>query len=475
MATQIPVLPVDIFGHIIDLIANEPWLVNVPLPKKYLKRLSRVNKTFAGFCQRHLFNSVYGIGFHGRGEKRFKRLLCVIKRSPHICSYVRDLKIDILEYEQSALTKTAIMCARTRLANFSNLQILDISRHKFEGVFQPVKISNPIISLLLHLANTYISQQTLRSLTIDDIPYVSMTQFLAGPFAERLRFSRNNLFTLDGKYPVSRITKLLVIDTPIFDLSVLMCLPELERLTLHTLKPILPNASIPGCPSFNLVEFSVLFPHPGAAALVVNLFKDRAEAAGVPAFGELIEVEYDFRDFNDLVAFNRILEDEPPIDCISLFASDYSKPIFPINLIRFNTYFQTSSRPMTYLAIDQRGIHPDAYILSLAGVIETLSSIATHNSLTNFNLYFTTEMIDLSFPPSKPWRDIGDVLAPIHNFPKLENVEFTITFRTDAESLRIIEEVKDEDGFGDFILDEMEDLEDRLQYPIEAVVDFEAV
>ncbi|KAF9031312.1 hypothetical protein BJ165DRAFT_1519007 [Panaeolus papilionaceus] len=475
MATPTPVLPVEILGHIIDIVSLEGCSVKDPP----LNRFSLVNKTFADLSQRRLFKSIKEVGFCGRSEKCFKRLLWVIERSPHICTYVQRLTFDLQNYEQSTLSQAVITRARTQLAKFSNLQYLAISRPKFGPVFQTVHISNPIISLLHHLANTYISQRTLHNLSVDEVPYILMSQFFTSPIAKSLSFSHNNPFTLDEKYSISRITCLQVSETPTFDLSLLMYLPELERLTLHKLKPITLNASFPGVPSFKLVELSLTLPHPGAAALVVNLIKDRADAAGVPAFGKLFEVEYGFRDLSDVVAFNRILEDGPPIHTLYVEASDYTSPIFPINLIRFGTYFQSASRPMTELYISQRAIpYPDAYTSSLTTVLQILSSIATHNSLSRFEFYLTTQMLHIARPHYNTalWRTIGHVLAPLESFPKLSRVNFEAWFKMERELLRIVEDdIEERDGFRSWMEDAMEDLKDRLGDSLRATMFFQAL
>ncbi|KAF9031311.1 hypothetical protein BJ165DRAFT_1535455 [Panaeolus papilionaceus] len=294
MSTLTQVLPLEIYELIISFVFYDPDSVGIYVSTRLHKRLSLVSKAFASIAQRHLFKEVRSIGFYGDAEKRFKRITGVIEESPHICSYVRSLMIDMRYFEESSLDDTTLSHARTHLTKFFNLQHLDIvSRFLWPSIFQPMDITNPIISLLQHLANTYISQRTLRSLTINDIPGVPISQFLTSPFAERLTIKRTNVFTFDGIHPISRITFLSVHDTPTFILSILSSLPALTHLALENVNPI-------------------------SAASVVNFYKHCASAAGVSAFGKLLILEYQFRDISDIRAFNTVFEDRPHIDQLTL-------------------------------------------------------------------------------------------------------------------------------------------------------------
>lgn len=71
--------------------------------------------------------------------------------------------------------------------------------------------------------------------------------------------------------------------------------------------------------SLNLRHLFLSISEPGQAAIVVNLYKQSAATSGVTAFAKLNSLSYVFLDRSDVLAFNKILRDIPPLVSLCLF------------------------------------------------------------------------------------------------------------------------------------------------------------
>lgn len=126
-------------------------------------------------------------------------------------------------------------------------------------------------------------------------------------------------------------------------------------------------------------------------------------------------------------------------------------------------YFQHPARPLTSLFIWHH-VFPTTeanFRASLAGLQNFLMAMATRNVLEDFTYQFSADADRLSLPPSGPWHDIGDVLAPVSHFPNLNHVEVTLHFQVDTHTLTVL---RKENVYGDnyYIRGALLDLGDRL-------------
>lgn len=121
----------------------------------------------------------------------------------------------------------------------------------------------------------------------------------------------------------SRITSLAVCDIPSFDLSLLSYLPELSSLELAGLSPTLNAEYSMDTLSLNLRELTPILREPGQTNFVIDLYKERAADSGVTAFGRRERLRFGFLDESDILGFNEILRDVPPLRSLSLYGMSW--------------------------------------------------------------------------------------------------------------------------------------------------------
>lgn len=118
-----------------------------------------------------------------------------------------------------------------------------------------------------------------------------------------------------------------------------------------------------------------------------------------------------------------------------------TEPVFPIDMIDIESYFQHPARPLTSLFIAHHVVPTSEsnFRTSLAGfrIHNFLSAMAACNVLEGLKYQFSAEADGLSLPPSGPWHGIGDILAPVSNFPDLRRVEATLHFHVDPQTLKL--------------------------------------
>ncbi|KAF9041345.1 hypothetical protein BJ165DRAFT_281206 [Panaeolus papilionaceus] len=181
-----PVLPMELFSKIIDILGTRP--AGSPLPRNQsavLRTCALVCRSFAQLARDQLFHHIT-IGLHFTAKDRFMRFSQALKENDTLSAGVQELVIWLDSFAGGMISEEHFDQHKDVLSGLPRLKSLTV-------LFNSRFTSPPalyISSFCYHLINHYSTQQMLRSLhvkTMDELPYHSIFK---SPAMREIRLDR---------------------------------------------------------------------------------------------------------------------------------------------------------------------------------------------------------------------------------------------------------------------------------------------
>lgn len=318
-----PVLPLEIFGCIISHLVQDPNVLRYrPEKLDAVNQCSVVSKDFASLCQPYVFRVIDFVGFHGHEELKLKKFVQTVTRNPNLSRHVRDLSLTFSESERCLLTRAEISRAIDVLLGFSNLQKLYISRSYDDQ--RRFRLPRRIRAFLDDMINTYTSGGTLKSLGLNDLDNVSVSDLLNCPTLKDVRLGRIPLPSIT--VPATNITIFTIHSVPTVDLSILSYLPNLKELAIRAVDSLIPPSPNCGVPSLQLKSLDLRLHSPGDASALVAFYTGFARLQDTQAFKYIEKLEYESPFEEDIEALEIILNESKPLKELQFDSAPHFSP-----------------------------------------------------------------------------------------------------------------------------------------------------
>ncbi|KAF9051523.1 hypothetical protein BJ165DRAFT_1401027 [Panaeolus papilionaceus] len=168
---EVPVFPNEIFGLIINNIANNSYQSLSKVEISALCACSSTSSVFHSFTRPHIFRRI-DIGFWAKSGERLPCLLEVFEAESTIRRYVRELHIDLLESSGKQLTYPQLELCAQSLVQLPFLETLSIRDGYHYAASGRAMFRGPLTSKVLDVCNiiimTYLTQPSVKSLRIED-------------------------------------------------------------------------------------------------------------------------------------------------------------------------------------------------------------------------------------------------------------------------------------------------------------------
>ncbi|PPQ73838.1 hypothetical protein CVT24_012263 [Panaeolus cyanescens] len=232
MPSQDPIFPFEVFGRIIEVIADTP-LTNGPLmldPIATIKQCSLVCRAFMHMTRPYIFRRAE-LSFRKAKEAHLQRLLQIFEAEPDRRNHIRELHLNFEQYLGQPAPLLELERYNDLLLHSPNIQ--DVTLFYSSSMYEFFMAPDHITSFCNRILEAYSIKGTLRSLTakkIDGLPYDIL--FASDSF-QRLSLDRCNWPKV--LTPVTHLTVLRLRKIYTLPINILQYFPNLEELSLTSM------------------------------------------------------------------------------------------------------------------------------------------------------------------------------------------------------------------------------------------------